>query len=80
MAPQDRNLLLNELIDGPFVLDVFALGDRSNALLPELGDQFVVGAFAVKHDDKTVQQGIAVEFFWCGLLGHAAQQHWHDAL
>ena len=29
------------------------------------GDQFVVGAFAVKHDDKTVQQGIAVEFFWC---------------
>jgi hypothetical protein len=38
---------LLEFLYGPFVLDVFAVGDGANALLPELGQQFMVGAFAV---------------------------------
>lgn len=80
LAAQYWHTLLNELINGPFVLDIFAIGDRSNALLPELGDELVVGAFAVKHDDKTMQLEIGIELLLCGLLGHAGEQLWHLCL
>ena len=74
------HLLLDELALRPAVPDVLAIGQRADALLPELTQQTVRGPLPIEHHDEPVKLWIVVQFSCRGLLRHAEQQLRHDVL